>query len=145
VKKEPDYWGKFWDRVKEESGYTAYTNSTGYLLGQAITKSIGDFFSRMSEAERQERQEAALRHALSDTETTEELVNTPPAKAGGFGLRLKAGSAGRSGRLYNSEVVIRLRRLLVLDVLLPHIVCDVPAGAYPIPSRPQMLPPIAFS
>ena len=74
MKKEPDYWGKLWDRVKEQSGYTAYTNSTGYLLGQAITKSIGDFFSRMSEVERQERQQAALRHALSDTETTEELL-----------------------------------------------------------------------
>ena len=69
------------------------------------------------------------------------MVSTPPAKAGGFGLRLKAGSAGPDGRLHNPEVVIRLRRLLVLDVLLPHIVCDVPAGAYPIPSRPQMLPP----
>jgi len=54
-------------------------------------------------------------------------VNTPPAKAGGFELRLKAGSAGPRGRLDNPKVVIRLRRLLVLDVLFPHIVRHVSA------------------
>jgi hypothetical protein len=38
--------------------------------------------------------------------TDEECVNTPPAKAGGFGLRLKAGSIGHTADLHPLRVKV---------------------------------------
>ena len=43
---------------------------------------------------------------------------------------------------HNFEVVIRLLRLLVLDVFLPYLVGNVTARGNPVASAPQVLPPI---
>ena len=65
-------------------------------------------------------------------------VNTPPAKAGGFRLRLEAGYDRPFGSIESDylEIVVWLFRLLVLDVLLPHLVSNVPAGGDPISPAP---------
>src|ERR1039458_1079728 len=40
------------------------------------------------------------------------------------------------------EVVVRLLRFLILDVLLPHLVGHVPARGNPVAPGPQMLAPV---
>ena len=66
-------------------------------------------------------------------------VHTPPPKGGGFRPRLKAGSVRHAADSGHLEVVIRLRRRLVFDVLHPDLVSDVTAARYPGAPRPQVL------
>ena len=75
------------------------------------------------------------------------MVNAPPAQAGGFRLRLKAirSAIRRTARSANTEIIIRLRRLLGLYVLNPHIVRHIAARANPIATRPQMLTPVTLA
>jgi hypothetical protein len=70
------------------------------------------------------------------------IVNTPPAKAGGFRLRLKAGlvrpladSDGGCGSSY-LEIIIRLWRCLVLDIFSPYLIGNIAAAGDPIASAP---------
>src|ERR1039457_815804 len=61
-------------------------------------------------------------------------VNTPPAKAGGFRLRLKAGLvrplADSDGGCASSylEIIVRFGRCLVLDIFGPYLIGDVSAA-----------------
>jgi hypothetical protein len=69
-------------------------------------------------------------------------VNAPPPKGGGFGLRPKAGSVRHAaGHL---EVILRLRRRLVFDVLDPDLISDVAAARDPVAPRQRVLTPVAF-
>ena len=72
-------------------------------------------------------------------------MNTPPPKGGGFRLRLKAGSVRHAADSGHLEVVIRLRRHLVFDVLHPDLVSDIAAARDPVAPRPQVLTPVAFT
>ena len=69
-------------------------------------------------------------------------VNTPPAKAGGFRLRLKAGLvrplADSDGRCASSylEIIVRLWRCLVLDIFGPDLIGNVATAGDPISSAP---------
>ena len=70
------------------------------------------------------------------------IVNTPPAKAGGFRLRLKAGLvrplADSDGGCASSylEIIIRFGRCLVLDIFGPYLIGNVSAAGDPISSAP---------
>src|SRR5258708_19091886 len=63
-------------------------------------------------------------------------------------LRVKAGS--RIDRPFGSicsnnlEIVVRLFRFLIFDVLLPDFIGDIAAGGHPISPRPKMLTPVAL-
>ena len=74
-------------------------------------------------------------------------MNAPPAQAGGFRVRLKAirSAIRRTARSANTKIIIRLRRLLGLYVLNPHIVRHIAARANPIATRPQMLTPVPLA
>ena len=72
-------------------------------------------------------------------------VNPPPPKGGGFRLRLKAGSVRPSADSRDREIVVWLRRLLVFDVLHPHLISHVAAARNPVSSPPQVLAPIALA
>jgi len=69
-------------------------------------------------------------------------VNTPPAKAGGFRLRLKAGLvrplADSDGGCASSylEIIVRFGRCLVLDIFGPYLIGNVSAARDPISSAP---------
>ena len=69
-------------------------------------------------------------------------VNTPPAKAGGFRLRLKAGLvrplADSDGGCASSylEIIVRFGRCLVLDIFGPYLIGNVSAAGDPISSAP---------
>src|SRR6202789_111464 len=69
-------------------------------------------------------------------------VNTPPAKAGGFRLRLEAGLvrplADSDGGCASSylEIIVRLWRCLVLDIFGPYLIGNVSAAGDPISSAP---------
>ena len=73
---------------------------------------------------------------------TEAGVNTPPAKAGGFRLRLKAGLvrplADSDGGCASSylEIIVRFGRCLVLDIFGPYLIGNVSAAGDPISSAP---------
>ena len=85
-----------------------------------------------------------LRREVSKLKAERDIVNAPPAEAGGFGLRLEAGYDRPSGRLSdNLEVVIWLGWLLVFYVLLPHFIGDVAARSNPVSPIPQMLLPVS--
>ena len=75
---KPNYWGKLWDRLKKDSGYTKVTNDPEYLfmqaVGHSVASSIGKLYSSISNAQRRARQQEAFNEALSDMETTEELL-----------------------------------------------------------------------
>ncbi len=69
-------------------------------------------------------------------------VNTPPAKAGGFRLRLKAGLvrplADSDGGCASSylEIIVRFGRCLVLDIFGPYLIGNISAAGDPISSAP---------
>jgi len=70
------------------------------------------------------------------------LVNTPPAKAGGFRLRLEAGLvrplADSDGGCASSYlgIIVRLWRCQVLDIFGPYLIGNVSAAGDPISSAP---------
>ena len=72
-------------------------------------------------------------------------MNTPLAKAGGFGLRLKAGLVGYSADYYHLEVIIRLRGFFVPDVFLPYLIGHIPARHYPVAPCPEVPSPVTFA
>ena len=78
----------------------------------------------------------AYKNQLNALPLWKQICKRPPAKAGGFGLRLKAGSIGRSADLHHIEVIVRFGWLLRLYVLLPNLVRHVPATSNPIAPRP---------
>jgi len=82
-----------------------------------------------------ERQQTLVRQIRSER---------PPAKAGGFGLRLEAGSVRRSADSCHTEIIVRLRRLLILDIFHPDLVRHIAARGDPIAARPQVLAPVSF-
>jgi len=71
-----------------------------------------------------------------------DVVNTPPAKAGGFRLRLKAGLvrplADSDDGCASSylEIIVRFWRCLVLDIFGPYLIGNVSAAGDPISSAP---------
>lgn len=73
------------------------------------------------------------------------VVNYHRLKAGGFGLRLKAGFCRPLADLYDFEIVIWFLWLLRFNILLPHFICYISATRHPVTPRPQMLSPISFS
>lgn len=72
-------------------------------------------------------------------------VNAPPPKGGGFGLRLKAGSVRHSADTGHGEIIIRLGWRLVLYVLDPDLIGDVPAACYPVSPGPEVLAPVPLA
>jgi len=63
-------------------------------------------------------------------------VNSPPAKAGGFGLRLEAGSIGHSADAsqHAPEVVVEIVRTQVFDAFFPSFVGHVTPAGKPVSS-----------
>ena len=44
--------------------------------------------------------------------------------------------------LHNFKIIVWLWRLLALDILFPYFICNISARTKPIPTSPQVLPPI---
>jgi len=72
------------------------------------------------------------------------LVNAPPPNR--RWLLVTAGSRidRPCGRLHHVEVIVWFRRLLLLDISLPHLIRHIAARCYPVPACPQMLAPVPF-
>lgn len=66
----------------------------------------------------------------------------PPAKAGGFRLRLEAGSVRHAADSRHAEIIVWLWRLLVLNVFQPDLVRYIAARGNPVATRPQVLAPV---
>ncbi len=72
-------------------------------------------------------------------------VNDHRLKAGGFRFRLKAGSVRPSADKRHTKIVIGFGRLLVRDVVQPHLVRYVPAAGHPVATCPKVLAPVALA
>src|SRR6266403_3630399 len=72
-------------------------------------------------------------------------VNTPPPERRWLQITAQSRIGPPSADSGHVEVVIRLRRGLVLDVLGPHLIGLVAAAGNPVASRPQVLAPVALA
>jgi len=71
-------------------------------------------------------------------------VNSPPPNRRWLRFTARSRIDRPCGRLHHVEIVVWFRRLLLLDVSLPHLIRYIATCCYPVPARPQMLAPIPF-